>query len=92
MIGLLRSLLALIANVGNTHIACAFDHVIESFRNNLFPGYKTGAGINQTCLLNSRTIYICKHLVYICKRAYFIKSSRPATPVRNAFYVLKILL
>ena len=45
-IGLLRSMLALISDSGVTHIACAFDHVIESFRNDLFPGYKTGAGIN----------------------------------------------
>ena len=28
-----------------THVAVAFDHVIESFRNELFAGYKTGAGI-----------------------------------------------
>lgn len=45
-IGLLRSMLALISEPGATHIACAFDHVIESFRNDLFPGYKTGEGIN----------------------------------------------
>lgn len=45
-IGLIRSLLALITNSGVTHLACAFDHVIESFRNDLFQGYKTGAGIN----------------------------------------------
>jgi len=44
--GLLRSLLALITGSGATHIACAFDHVIESFRNDLFPGYKTGEGID----------------------------------------------
>ena len=30
---------------GATHIGVATDHVIESFRNNLWPGYKTGAGI-----------------------------------------------
>jgi 5'-3' exonuclease len=30
---------------GVTHIGVATDHVIESFRNNLFPGYKTGEGI-----------------------------------------------
>jgi 5'-3' exonuclease len=29
---------------GATHIGIATDHVIESFRNNLWPGYKTGAG------------------------------------------------
>ena len=32
-IGLLRSLLALISDQGVMHTACAFDHVIESFRN-----------------------------------------------------------
>src|SRR5258708_5122736 len=30
---------------GATHIAVATDHVIESFRNDLWPGYKTGQGI-----------------------------------------------
>jgi 5'-3' exonuclease len=44
-LGLLRSLLSLITNDGVTHVACAFDHVIESFRNDLFAGYKTGAGV-----------------------------------------------
>jgi 5'-3' exonuclease len=29
-----------------THIAVATDHIIESFRNDLWPGYKTGAGID----------------------------------------------
>jgi 5'-3' exonuclease len=45
-LGLLRSLLALLTSPGVTHVACAFDHVIESFRNDLFPGYKTGAGVD----------------------------------------------
>lgn len=45
-IGMLRSLLALISGSGATHIGCAFDRVIESFRNDLFPGYKTGEGID----------------------------------------------
>jgi 5'-3' exonuclease len=44
--GLLRSLLALLGERGVTHIAIAFDHVIESFRNDLYPGYKTGEGID----------------------------------------------
>lgn len=43
---LLRSLLALLRQQETTHVACAFDHVIESFRNQLFAGYKTGAGID----------------------------------------------
>src|SRR5262245_54030632 len=44
-LGLLNSLLALLTRSGATHVACAFDHVIESFRNDLFAGYKTGAGV-----------------------------------------------
>src|SRR5690349_18502655 len=31
---------------GATHIAVGTDHVIESFRNELWPGYKTGDGID----------------------------------------------
>ena len=44
--GLARSLLSLLRKEGATHVAVAFDHVIESFRNELFGGYKTGAGID----------------------------------------------
>jgi 5'-3' exonuclease len=43
--GLLRSLLSLLSDPTVTHVACAYDHVIESFRNRLFAGYKTGDGI-----------------------------------------------
>ncbi|MET0385365.1 MAG: 5'-3' exonuclease H3TH domain-containing protein [Polyangiales bacterium] len=43
--GLARSLLNLLSDKQVTHLACAFDHVIESFRNQLFAGYKTGEGI-----------------------------------------------
>lgn len=49
-VGLLRSLVALLARPGTTHVACAFDHVIESFRNKLYPGYKTGEGIDPDLL------------------------------------------
>ena len=45
-IGLVRSLLLLINETGATHIGCAFDHVVESFRNDLYAGYKTGEGID----------------------------------------------
>jgi 5'-3' exonuclease len=44
--GLLRSFIALLKTPGVTHVACAFDHVIESFRNELFAGYKTGVGLD----------------------------------------------
>jgi 5'-3' exonuclease len=42
--GVLGSVLGMI-NRGATHVAVATDHIIESFRNRLWPGYKTGAGI-----------------------------------------------
>ena len=45
-LGLLRSLLMLLTSPGVTHMAVAFDHVIESFRNTLFDGYKTGEGVD----------------------------------------------
>src|SRR5882724_466053 len=44
--GLARSMLALLREPGVSHVAIAFDHVIESFRNDLFGGYKTGEGID----------------------------------------------
>jgi 5'-3' exonuclease len=42
--GVVGSLLGMI-NGGATHVAVATDHVIESFRNALWPGYKTSAGV-----------------------------------------------
>src|SRR5207237_809609 len=47
--GGLASVLGIISG-GATHIAVATDHVIESFRNGLWPGYKTGAGIEPELL------------------------------------------
>ena len=40
--GLVQTLLALLRQDDVTHIACAFDSVITSFRNDMFEGYKTG--------------------------------------------------
>jgi 5'-3' exonuclease len=48
--GLARSLLALLRTPGVSHAAVAFDTVIESFRNQLFAGYKTGDGIEPELL------------------------------------------
>lgn len=42
---LLRSIMNLVVDRQITHLAFAFDHVIESFRNSLYPGYKTGEGL-----------------------------------------------
>lgn len=45
VVGVLGSVLGMLEG-GNTHIGVATDHVIESFRNAMWPGYKTGAGID----------------------------------------------
>lgn len=47
--GVLTSVMGMMT-AGATHVAVATDHVIESFRNQLWPGYKTGAGIDRALL------------------------------------------
>jgi 5'-3' exonuclease len=47
--GVVGSLLGMI-NRGATHVGVATDHVIESFRNRLWPGYKTSAGVDPELL------------------------------------------
>ncbi len=47
--GVVSSVLGLI-NRGATHVGVATDHVIESFRNRLWPGYKTGDGVEPDLL------------------------------------------
>ena len=42
--GLLQTLLSLLRQPDVTHVGVAFDHIVESFRNELFGGYKTGDG------------------------------------------------
>jgi 5'-3' exonuclease len=49
VIGVLNTVLQMIES-GATHVGVATDHVIESFRNRLWPGYKTGAGIEPALL------------------------------------------
>jgi len=43
---MVRSFSALLSRKTITHVGVAYDHVIESFRNDLFPGYKTGEGVD----------------------------------------------
>ena len=49
-LGLMRSLLMLLQSPGVTHVGVAFDHVIESFRNKLYAGYKTSEGVDPILL------------------------------------------
>ena len=49
VVGVLQTVLHLYES-GETHVGVATDHVIESFRNALWPGYKTGAGIERALL------------------------------------------
>lgn len=47
--GVVRSVLSMLAD-GVTHIGVATDHVVESFRNDLWPGYKTSEGMDPVLL------------------------------------------
>jgi 5'-3' exonuclease len=49
VVGVLNTVLQMIEE-GATHVGVASDHVIESFRNRLWPGYKTGNGIEAALL------------------------------------------
>jgi len=49
VVGVLHSILEMI-ETGATHVGVATDHVIESFRNRLWPDYKTGDGIERALL------------------------------------------
>ena len=44
-VGIVESILGLLHDPGVTHIGCATDHVIRSWRNKRYPGYKTEAGM-----------------------------------------------
>ena len=48
--GLCDQLLYMLREEGATHVGCATDRVIESFRNDLFPGYKSSAGMDPELL------------------------------------------
>lgn len=52
--GAVAGVLATVAQLledGATHVGVATDHIIESFRNDLWPGYKTSAGVERALLL-----------------------------------------
>ena len=52
VIGVLQTVLQMIEKEA-THLGVASDHVIESFRNDLWPDYKTGEGIEPRCARSS---------------------------------------
>ena len=52
--GVLDSTIRLLREDGVTHLGAATDAVIESFRNDLFPGYKTGGGVEPELLAQFR--------------------------------------
>ncbi|MBK6793742.1 MAG: flap endonuclease [Anaerolineales bacterium] len=49
-LGMLRSMLLLLSDPEVTHVAVAFDHVIESFRNKMYKGYKSSEGVDPIIL------------------------------------------
>ncbi len=53
--GLIQTLLLLLRQDDVSHVACAFDSVITSFRNEAFAGYKTGEGVPEELLAQFET-------------------------------------
>jgi 5'-3' exonuclease len=49
--GLLDSMLSLLREPDVTHVGAATDHVIESWRNDVYPGYKSSAGLDRDLLV-----------------------------------------
>lgn len=49
-LGLVRSMMLLLSDPQVTHVAVAFDHVIESFRNKMYKSYKSSAGVDPVIL------------------------------------------
>jgi len=49
-LGLVRSMMLLLSDPDVTHVAVAFDHVIESFRNKMYTGYKSSEGVDPVIL------------------------------------------
>ena len=49
-LGLVRSMMLLLSDPEVTHVAVAFDHVIESFRNKMYMGYKSSEGVDPVIL------------------------------------------
>lgn len=49
-LGMIRSMLLLLSDPEVTHVAVAFDHVIESFRNKMYAGYKSSEGVDPIIL------------------------------------------
>ncbi len=49
-LGLIRSMLLLLSDPEVTHVAVAFDHVIESFRNKMYASYKSSEGVDPVIL------------------------------------------
>jgi 5'-3' exonuclease len=49
-LGMVRSMMLLLSDSEVTHVAVAFDHVIESFRNKMYPGYKSSEGVDPIIL------------------------------------------
>ena len=64
--GLLRTLLMLVTKEGATHVGVAFDTVIESFRNQLFAGYKTGEGLDPVLFAQFPLAERCSHALGLC--------------------------
>jgi 5'-3' exonuclease, N-terminal resolvase-like domain len=79
VIGVLNTVLQMIEE-GATHLGVATDHVIESFRNRLWSGYKTGDGVDPALLAQFQPLEDA--LSALASRCGPWSSSRPTTHSR----------
>ena len=78
VVGVLQTVLELIEQ-GASHVGVATDHVIESFRNDLWPGYKDGSGVS----MPSRSRPWARVRAVAPQRARRLASSAGGTSLRN---------
>ena len=79
--GVMRSLATMLDD-GATHLGVATDHVIESFRNDLWPGYKTGEGVEPALLahllgVDARGFILDGHLLGQLLESFVVAQLRP---------------
>ena len=71
---------------GATHVGVATDHVIESFRNDLWPGYKTSAGMPRELLAQFpllEEVLVAAGIVTVCRWSSSRPTTRSAPPRRG---------
>jgi len=82
VVGVLHSVLEMIEQ-GATHVGVATDHVIESFRNALWPEYKTSEGIDPALLAQFHPLEAALVAMGVAVRGHRPRPARTVSPARS---------